>query len=384
MMKWRLPCRSVLNSILPPLISVTALATSGVTVPVFGFGIRPRGPSTRPRRPTLPIMSGVATTASKSRKPPWMRSIMSSEPTKSAPAARASSARSPVANASTRAVLPVPWGRLTVPRTIWSALRGFTPSRSATSTVGSNLADEVFLASATASAGLYSLVWSICSAAARYALLRFMVSPSGNGGCGQRASAGPATGGEGSALNGDPHRPGGPGDDLLCCFHRGRVEVGHLGLRDLPHLRDGDRADLGGVRGGAALGNPGGLLDQFGGRRGLRNERKRPVLVDCDLHRDDIAALGLRRRVVLLAEVHDVDAVRAQCRAHRRRRSSRARVELHLDYRSDLLLPRSRHQLMSLTLPAVTGACLVPVRSWRPGRRKARPAFPCRRSTPAP
>ena len=58
MMKWRLPCRSVLNSILPPLISVTALATSGVTVPVFGFGIRPRGPSTRPRRPTLPIMVG--------------------------------------------------------------------------------------------------------------------------------------------------------------------------------------------------------------------------------------------------------------------------------------------------------------------------------------
>src|SRR6185312_12268095 len=89
---------------------------SGVTVPVFGFGIRPRGPSTRPRRPTLPIMSGVATTASKSRKPPWIRSIMSSEPTKSAPAARASSARSPLAKTSTRAVLPVPLGRLTEPQ----------------------------------------------------------------------------------------------------------------------------------------------------------------------------------------------------------------------------------------------------------------------------
>lgn len=30
--------------------SVVALVTSMVTVPVFGFGMRPRGPSTRPRR----------------------------------------------------------------------------------------------------------------------------------------------------------------------------------------------------------------------------------------------------------------------------------------------------------------------------------------------
>ncbi len=42
------------------------LATSGVTVPALGLGIRPRGPRTLPRRPTTPIMSGVATTTSKS------------------------------------------------------------------------------------------------------------------------------------------------------------------------------------------------------------------------------------------------------------------------------------------------------------------------------
>src|SRR6478609_57494 len=59
MMKCRFEWRSTRNSILPPLMSVTALATSGVTVPVFGLGMRPRGPRTRPRRPTLPIMSGV-------------------------------------------------------------------------------------------------------------------------------------------------------------------------------------------------------------------------------------------------------------------------------------------------------------------------------------
>ena len=81
MMKCRLPCLSTRNSILPPLMSVTALAVSMVTVPVFGFGIRPRGPSTLPSRPTLPMRSGVATTASKSSQPPATFSSRSSEPT---------------------------------------------------------------------------------------------------------------------------------------------------------------------------------------------------------------------------------------------------------------------------------------------------------------
>ncbi len=88
-------------------------------------------------RPTLAIWSGVAIAASKSSQPPWIRSIRSSAPTASAPAASASAAFSPTANTMTRAVLPVPCGRLTVPRTIWSALRGSTPRRMATSTVAS-------------------------------------------------------------------------------------------------------------------------------------------------------------------------------------------------------------------------------------------------------
>src|ERR1700719_3316037 len=39
---------SVRNSTLPALTSCTALATSKVTVPVFGLGIRPLGPKTLP------------------------------------------------------------------------------------------------------------------------------------------------------------------------------------------------------------------------------------------------------------------------------------------------------------------------------------------------
>ena len=130
-----------------------ALATSGVTVPVFGFGIRPRGPRTRATRPTLAIWSGVAMATSKSVQPPWIFSISSSVPTKSAPASSALVAFSPAAKTATRTVLPVPFGRETVPRTSWSALRGSTPRRMATSTEASYFCEEVSLTSLVASMG---------------------------------------------------------------------------------------------------------------------------------------------------------------------------------------------------------------------------------------
>ena len=76
-----MPVLSTRNSTLPALISWTALRDVIVTVPVFGFGIRPRGPSTLPSRPTARIMSGVATTASKSVQPPMIFSTISSPPT---------------------------------------------------------------------------------------------------------------------------------------------------------------------------------------------------------------------------------------------------------------------------------------------------------------
>jgi hypothetical protein len=66
-------------------------------------------------------MSGVAITRSNSMKPFCTRSTSSVSPTTSAPAASASFALSPLANTSTRTVCPVPCGRRTAPRTIWSA-----------------------------------------------------------------------------------------------------------------------------------------------------------------------------------------------------------------------------------------------------------------------
>src|SRR5258708_12168730 len=60
---WTRAVLSVRNSTLPALISFTALAISVVTVPAFGFAIRPRCPSPLPSLLTDLIMSGVAMTA---------------------------------------------------------------------------------------------------------------------------------------------------------------------------------------------------------------------------------------------------------------------------------------------------------------------------------
>src|SRR6476469_8941762 len=55
-----MPSFSTRNSTEPPLAPSTAALTSIVTVPTFGFGIIPRGPSTLPSRPTSGIRSGRA------------------------------------------------------------------------------------------------------------------------------------------------------------------------------------------------------------------------------------------------------------------------------------------------------------------------------------
>ncbi len=148
----RLPVRSVRYSILPALASVTARETSMVTVPDFGFGMSPRGPRIRPSGPTWLITSGVAMTTSQSNQPPLILS-MYSVPTKSAPASSASLALSPWVSTSTRWVFPVPCGRTTVPRTIWSACRGSTPNLVATSTVSSKPAVADALTASRASRG---------------------------------------------------------------------------------------------------------------------------------------------------------------------------------------------------------------------------------------
>ena len=97
--------------------ATTAFATSNVTVPVLGLGIKPLGPKTRPNLPNIPIQSGVAIKVSNSNQPPEILSIISSAPASSAPASFASVAFTPLAITQTLTVLPSPAGNTVVERT---------------------------------------------------------------------------------------------------------------------------------------------------------------------------------------------------------------------------------------------------------------------------
>jgi hypothetical protein len=127
---------------------------SNVTVPVFGFGIFPRGPRMRPSLPTFPIWSGVAIATSKSSKPSSICFARSALPTTSAPASCASFALSPSAKTATRVSRPVPCGSISVPRTCWSAWRTLSPRLKCTSTVSSNFRSGQAFSIRTAWAGL--------------------------------------------------------------------------------------------------------------------------------------------------------------------------------------------------------------------------------------
>ena len=165
-------------SILPALASVTALATSGVTVPALGLGISPLGPSTLPRRPTRPIISGEATTTSKSIQFSFMiLSTKSIPPTNSAPASLAASYLSSLQNTHTLTFLPVPLGRTTAPLTCWSACLESTPRRICASIVSSNLAFAFLQTKSRASAASYCFVLSTALALSIYFLPCFIINP---------------------------------------------------------------------------------------------------------------------------------------------------------------------------------------------------------------
>ena len=97
-----------------------------------------------------------------------------------------------------------------------------------------------------------------------------------------------------------------------------------------------------------ALLDTGGLEQQSRCRRGLQNEGEGAILVNGDLNRDDLTHLVLRLRIVLLAEVHDVHAMRTQSRTQRRGRIGLASLDLELDQRRDFLLGSHCMVLLSM------------------------------------
>lgn len=95
--------------------SLTALTGSGVTVPVFGFGMRPLVPRVLAILPRFFIMSGVATAVSNPSQPLVILAMRSSFPASTAPADLQSLTRVSSQKTMTLVVFPVPWGRATVP-----------------------------------------------------------------------------------------------------------------------------------------------------------------------------------------------------------------------------------------------------------------------------
>src|SRR5438477_4929441 len=263
--------------------------------------------------------------------PPSTCFTRSSAPTRSAPASRASWAASPAANTATRTSLPVPAGSDTVLRSIWSALRGSTPSLKATSTLSSKLRFESDFTSSNALAGSCSWVLSYFLAASAYFFPgMFPRSSRAPSGCPLIAGRGRAGGEKRLVDDVDAHRARRPCDLQHRALDVDRVHVGHLHFRDLADLGLGHLRNLLAARRRRALLDPRGLPQQHRSRRRLGDERERPILVDRDLRGDHRAALRLGRRVVRLAEVHDVDAVRPERGPDRRRGRRRTGLDLDL------------------------------------------------------
>src|SRR5688572_25124160 len=129
---------SILNSTRPAFTALMPPAISSVTVPAFGFGIRPFGPSTRASVRTCFMASVVAMATSNSSHPSLIFFIRSARPASSAPAAIAFCGSS--VKTITRTFLPEPLGSGVVPRTFCSPEVASTPRRNESSTVSSNLA----------------------------------------------------------------------------------------------------------------------------------------------------------------------------------------------------------------------------------------------------
>src|SRR5262249_41382082 len=128
----------------------------------------------------------------------------------------------------------------------------------------------------------------------------------------------------------DAHGPRGTGDNLDSGVDVVGVEVFALALGDGAELLAADLGDLGLVRLGGALGDSGRLEQNH--RRGgvLEPEVEGASLKDRDPRRHYLAAVVLRRGVVGLAELHDVQAVRTQRLPNRGRvRGARLQCELH-------------------------------------------------------
>src|SRR5262249_14456117 len=202
--------------------------------------------------------------------------------------------------------------------------RGSTPRRMWASTVASNLEIEVSRTMSQAFSGsrpplpLEVTASSTFFAASRYFFPRFL--------------------GMFLLRYFEAHRPRGACDHLHRLLGVVSVQVLALDLDDLTQLRPRHPADLLLVGLGRSLVDSPCALQQLHGRRRLPDRRERLVLEDRGQGRHYVARLLSGALVVGLGELHDVDAVRGERRADRRRGRGLAGLKLELEDRADLLL----------------------------------------------
>src|SRR6185436_4505550 len=311
MMQWMIPALSTRYVTWPALAFFTAVATSGVTVPTFGFGMSPRGPRIWPSWPTTRMASGLAITRSKLMLPAFTCAARSSMPTMSAPAALASSTFLPAVNTATRSVLPVPCGITVLPRTCWSDFDASMPRFTAQSTVSLNFAVANSFTIFSASSTGYCLPGASFDfqVFSRFAIA--MCLPH----------------------HFHAHGAGGAGDGVHRGVEIGGREIRLLQLRDFLELLARDLAHLVGVRRATALFDADRLADQHRGRRRLHDESEAAIRIHGDDHRDrQVLFHLLRGRIELLAELHDVHALLTEGGTDRGRRigGSRRYLELHV------------------------------------------------------
>jgi len=134
------------------------------------------------------------------------------------------------------------------------------------------------------------------------------------------------------AFDANAHRSGSACDDAHGHLFVLGVEVGHLQFGDFAKLRLSQNASLVGLGVGGAFGDFSGSLDQVGCQRLLDDERVGSVAVDGDFHGEYEAHLRSSHFVVLLEELHHVDASLAESRTDRRSRGAFAGGDVELDY----------------------------------------------------
>lgn len=110
----------------------------------------------------------------------------------------------------------------------------------------------------------------------------------------------------------DAHIAGGAGDDSHGSFDIIGIQIGHLGLGDLPELRLGNLADLLLVGDTGTLGDADRLADEVGCRRSLGNEGEAAILIHRHNGRNRHITHRLRLRVELRTELLEIETVRTE------------------------------------------------------------------------